>query len=238
MLDSRLLHKTVSHLKPKVNWLDGPLNDWKLHGLNEELNLERITSSIDNHFKAGPIYLVNERTNSKAYTREELNNAVLKVIGKYDFTIWNIALDRVIEFNKIGVFRLGKSEHISQDKQETISYFESMSSNFPQIKNELEEEDLDMVFSKMEIFATYSNNQINKGDTDELTRCFNFQETEYSSMNFLLLNALSVSYCEALLLGDNRFEMANIKVTMPQKLKAHYLEYEKYYNDLCSRPSN
>ena len=125
--------------------------------------------------------------------------------------------------------------HISQDEKDAFPYFDSMASNFPIIKNELEQEDINMIFCKMEIFAQYTNDQITQSNTGELVRCFEFQESEYDNMNDLLLNALSVSYCEALLLGENSSIMKEIQKLMPEKLKKHYLDYQLFYSELCKK---
>lgn len=234
MLDSRLLHKTVSHLIQSVTWLDGPLIDWKYHGLDNDLNFERIRSAIDNHLKSSQIYLVYNRTDSSAYNRNELESHLNGIIGCNDFTLWNIELTRVIEFNKIGVYRLGELELIGQAVKDTFSYFDKMGDKFPTIQKLIEEEDLDMVFSRMEIFAEYTNANIAADNKPEIIRCFEFQESEYLNMNELLLNALSVSYCEALLLGENSSVISEYIELMPTKLKKHYLDYEHFYTNISN----
>jgi hypothetical protein len=232
MLESRLLHKTVSRLRENVNWQDGPLIDWKYHGLEDELNFNLIHITIDKHLHSNHIYLIENRTNSKVYNRQELDEKLIEIIGKVDFSLWNLELTRIIEFNKIGVFRVGELELISQEVKDTFSYFDKIGTHFPSIKNELEEENIETVFGKMEIFAAYTNAQITTNNKSEIIRCFEFQENEYQNMNDLLLNALSVSYCEALLIGENSSVISEYVNIMPTNLKNHYLKYEEYYRNL------
>lgn len=122
--------------------------------------------------------------------------------------------------------------HFPQNEKDTFPYFQRMADNFPAIQKELEEEDMDMIFFKMERFAAYTNDQIAKSNRSELIRCFEFQESEIDAMNEILLNVLDVSYCEALLLGDHSSEMNWVKELMPEKLKTRYNEYEKFYDGL------
>ena len=108
MLESRLLHKTASYLLHKVDWFDLP-NEWKHHGLNEELNFTLILSFVDQHFPhAEVLYFVDQRTNSRAIDRKELQDALDSLIGQSNFFLWNTEITKVIEFNEMGVLRLGK----------------------------------------------------------------------------------------------------------------------------------
>ncbi|MNY72371.1 hypothetical protein D3C86_2109120 [compost metagenome] len=79
--------------------------------------------------------------------------------------------------------------------------------------------------------------QISRNDRIELVKCFNFQESKIDLMAEDLLNALTVSYCEALLLGECSAEMKNLIDLMPPKLRFVYLDYEKWYNELVSKRS-
>lgn len=111
-------------------------------------------------------------------------------------------------------------------------YFECLVQEFPKIKKEVEDEDSDMIHMKMEIFAEYTIQQIKSKNTKELVRCFEFQESRIDLMNSLLENALNVSYCESMLLGEVSNQMDQIIEIMPIKLKEKYLAYENYYFNL------
>jgi hypothetical protein len=89
-----------------------------------------------------------------------------------------------------------------------------------------------MIFFKMESFAKYTIEQIKSENKSELKKCFDFQESKIDFMDPLLLNALTVSYCEALFLGESRQQMYILVDLMGSKLRKIYDDYEAYYNDL------
>ncbi|KYG72903.1 DUF7674 family protein [Roseivirga echinicomitans] len=128
-----------------------------------------------------------------------------------------------------------KSENwidVNDDKMGADRYFELLVNDFPMIRNEIQEEDSDMIHMRMECFADYTIKQI-KGDNDrELKRCFDFQESKIDLINSDLENALIVSYCESMLLGEVAKKMDRIVDIMPDKLRRKYLDYEAYYNKL------
>ncbi len=111
-------------------------------------------------------------------------------------------------------------------------FFDQLIVEFPKIKTYIESEDPDLVHLKMEIFADYTIEQIQKENISELKKCFAFQENRIDLMNSVLKNALIVSFCESMLLGKCSNKMEEVKMYMPNKLKLEYLEYEKYYNNL------
>ncbi|RQO79323.1 hypothetical protein DBR40_02880 [Pedobacter sp. KBW01] len=114
-------------------------------------------------------------------------------------------------------------------------FFEDLAKSFPILKTDIEEEDIYMVHTRMEVFAGYTNNLIVENNIPEIIKCFNFLESRIDLMSDSLDNALNVSYCEALLLGKNAKKMAPIVQIMPKKLSVAYAEYEQYYADIWKR---
>ena len=51
-------------------------------------------------------------------------------------------------------------------------------------------------------------------------------------MNSELINALNVSYCESLMIGNCGNEMSEIRKLMKSKLAEFYSKYEQYYEKL------
>lgn len=117
-------------------------------------------------------------------------------------------------------------------------YFESMISEFPFIRQVILEEDTEQIHFRMERFADYTIDQIIFNNEIEILRCFNFQESKIDLMTTELINALTVSYCESLLLGKCADKMTQTKHLMPVKLKKIYIDYEKWYVELGEKNSN
>lgn len=111
-------------------------------------------------------------------------------------------------------------------------YFIHLKNALPDLMNRLQECESDMIFLKMETFANYTIEQIKSQNWENLKKCFDFQESKIELVDSLLLNAMNVSFCESLLLGECRFEMNKVKRFMGKKLEKLYDDYETYYNDL------
>lgn len=118
------------------------------------------------------------------------------------------------------------------------TYFESMITEFPTIRQAILEEDIEMIHFRMERFADYTIEQIKLKNETEIFRCFDFQESKIDLMSAELINALTVSYCESLLLGECANQMTKTKNLMPTKLRNIYLDYEKWYMELVEKNIN
>lgn len=123
----------------------------------------------------------------------------------------------------------------NEGKMDGNSYFNELTKEFSAISDQIEEESPEMIHMRMETFARYTIEQIKQNNYSEIRRCFDFQESKIDLLNSDLENALTISYCESLLLGECAEQMGHIIKWMGPKLKAHYQSYEKYYNDLAKR---
>lgn len=121
---------------------------------------------------------------------------------------------------------------LDDGKMNPNEYYSELITEFPILKNEIESEDPEMIHFRMEIFSDYNIEQIKTKNHSELLRCFEFQESRIEKMNSELINALNVSYCESLLLGECASEMTEIRKLMTLRLEKLYTEYEKYYAKL------
>ena len=124
---------------------------------------------------------------------------------------------------------------LNDGKMNGFEFLTLVLSEFPQLEKEMNEWEKEYVHMRMEIFADYAVEQIKSNNILELTRCFNFIESKIDKVNSDLENALNVSYCENLLLGDVAEEMDRIIIIMPTKLKTMYLDYKQYYYDLVEK---
>ncbi len=84
----------------------------------------------------------------------------------------------------------------------------------------------------METFADYTIDQIKSENKDEIIKCLDFQEFKIDFADSLLLNAMTVSYCEALFIGEYGRQMDWVIDLMGPKFKKLYNDYAVYYNNL------
>lgn len=100
-MDSRLLYSTTNALSHKLTW-----NDWIHFGIQHENSYSIVQDNISSHFGEEQMYLVYERNNSgELKVKIELFNSIL---GTSNFFLWNTELTKAIEFNKIGILRVGE----------------------------------------------------------------------------------------------------------------------------------
>lgn len=110
-------------------------------------------------------------------------------------------------------------------------YFDALTHQFSDLKSEIDALDA-LNHLKMEVFARYTNLQIEKRRPKEFSRCLAFQESMIDVMSAEVENALYVSYIESLLLGQYATQMKRKVATMPPKFKEKYEEYAVHYYSL------
>ena len=108
-MDSRLIHKTSEHLKHDIDWLKPGESEWIYCGSEGEVNFDMIKNELGTFFNEGKYYVVTTRAGSYETDSGTLLGSVSDKIGVIDFYIWNENFQKVVEFNKIGVFRKGIS---------------------------------------------------------------------------------------------------------------------------------
>jgi hypothetical protein len=124
---------------------------------------------------------------------------------------------------------------MNESKMNGEEFFNDLILAFPTLKDKILEGASYENHSRMETFARYTMEQIKLRNWDELKKCFEFQESRIELIDSELINALTVSYCESLLLGELSQQMNDIVPRMGTKLQKHYKEYEDYYNDLVKK---
>ena len=127
-----------------------------------------------------------------------------------------------------------KMKDLNTDKIQTTEYFKKLVKEFPTLKEGIENNFSELIHFQMETFSDYTLLQIKNKNTYELKRCFEFQEIHIDLLKPELLNALTVSYCESLLLSGYSQEMPGIVNLMPPKLKKLYNDYQSYYENLAN----
>ncbi|HKZ65217.1 MAG TPA: hypothetical protein VJ111_02620 [Chitinophagaceae bacterium] len=108
-MDSRLIYETSKHLKSKIHWKHVIESEWIYCGSNGEVKFDIVLKHIKDHFIDSKLYVVLTRNDSFETNKEIIIKTVEQLVGSIDFLIWDFRFERVIEFNKVGVFREGKS---------------------------------------------------------------------------------------------------------------------------------
>jgi len=103
-MDSRLLYSATTHLISIINWD----KDWIHFGTEKETNIDLITNTIDGFLVDENLHLVLKRDNSGTFSKDEIMTQIRGLLGQVDFQLWNISMDKVIRFHKIGVLQCGK----------------------------------------------------------------------------------------------------------------------------------
>ncbi len=114
-------------------------------------------------------------------------------------------------------------------------FYNELVDEFPTLKERLGTWDADSAHFKMEEFAVYTKDLILANDLSELERCFHFQEQRIELADDNLINCMTVSYCESLLLGGLGTRSEKATSLMGPRLLKLYRDYENYYNDLGKR---
>lgn len=103
-MDSRQLYKAAEHLSPLLRWD----TDWIHIGTPPDIKINLIDELVDDFLAGTQFYLVLERENSGRHSKDEIIKVIEPLLGQDNFQIWNMALDKAIDFNKMGVLRLGR----------------------------------------------------------------------------------------------------------------------------------
>jgi len=66
-----------------------------------------LTESINSHFLDEKIYLVLDRKKTSELNTVNAITTIASNIDKRDFSLWSLDFKKVMDFNKIGIFRIG-----------------------------------------------------------------------------------------------------------------------------------
>ena len=107
-MDSALIYAASDSLKFKVKWQSArPESEWIYFGAQDEVNIPLALKTINEYFADGPLNIAFGRKDSIQVNKAEIQKAIQAALGKISFFVWDKDFKRVIEFNHIGVFRIG-----------------------------------------------------------------------------------------------------------------------------------
>ena len=109
-MESRLIFETDKTYKDKIEWIkpsETSESEWIylsfVDGLYEKVFLDLINEYLNSDI----LYIVISRKNSFEIKKEHIISEVKEHLENVDFTIWNQEFNKVIEFNKIDIYRKG-----------------------------------------------------------------------------------------------------------------------------------
>lgn len=111
-MESRLIYKTSQHYIHKVEWLNRTYENggWIFIGDGDNVDKKQVLNSIAKHLTDEILYISFTRNDSRIAPKTDIELAIADILGRYDFSIWDRDFKHVINFNKNGVMRVGKTE--------------------------------------------------------------------------------------------------------------------------------
>ena len=105
-MDSRQLYKAAEYLSSIISWD----LEWIHFGTGQNVKFELITKLIEDFLIDDSLHLVLKRGNSGSHSKNEVYQILPALLGREEFQLWNNSMNRVIQFDAIGVLNLGKKE--------------------------------------------------------------------------------------------------------------------------------
>lgn len=105
-MDSKNIFISSQTYLPKISWQkDTKDSEWCFIGDN----VKKANSLID-HFFANEqmLYLVVNRHNSRQELKIDIAPLIESFLEQISFYIWDVRFENAIEFNRIGVYRIGR----------------------------------------------------------------------------------------------------------------------------------
>lgn len=109
-MESRIIFESNKTYISKVAWLrksEQLESEWVHYGKGDKLNIDLIIKAIKTHLENNILQVSVSRQNSFSTTKEDFLTATDKLLGTDNFEVWDYDFKKVIQFNNIGVFRVG-----------------------------------------------------------------------------------------------------------------------------------
>lgn len=107
-MDSRLIYSIINSIKHKINWENKSNDEWFYIGEEGEVNEELVYKVLVEQFDDDSLLLVLGRDSSKKIQQKDFHVEIIEKIGKVDFIISDEKFRQFLEFNKIGILRIGR----------------------------------------------------------------------------------------------------------------------------------
>lgn len=105
-MDSREMYKAAEYLGSTMTWE----KDWIYFGTGDEIQYDFLKRLFEDHLEGDDFLFIYGRKDSGQFKKEEFFPVMEKYLGKENFELWSLKMDKAIQFNKIGVLLLGKKK--------------------------------------------------------------------------------------------------------------------------------
>ncbi|WP_194776948.1 hypothetical protein [Pararhodonellum marinum] len=106
-MDSREMYNATSHMIQLVIWD----KDWIHFGTENEIKFDLLEKLIKDHLKDEELLFIYGRTTSEQLKKEKIIEKIKPLLGTDEFQLWSPTMDNVIQFNKIGVLKVGQKKY-------------------------------------------------------------------------------------------------------------------------------
>jgi hypothetical protein len=109
-MDSRLIFETDKTFKNKIEWVKSSKStesEWVYLNFLQNLNKPIFFDLITEYLESDILYIVHSRRDSLEIKKENIISEIQPYLGNSDFNIWNKDFNKLIEFNKIDIYRKG-----------------------------------------------------------------------------------------------------------------------------------
>jgi len=108
LMESRLIYIMSEKRKPQVLWVRHTDTEWVYFGDGKEVKHHIVKEILDNHFSEKYLCVCLTRIGSFEVCKDEFFDKTAGYLGYQNFIIWNASFDLTVEFNRIGVLRVGQ----------------------------------------------------------------------------------------------------------------------------------
>lgn len=106
-MESRLIYESNRIYSHNVIWkIFQNESEWNFIEY-ENINEEKVRNIIEQNFSEDDLYLVLNRNDSQEISKTATPKKIIEIYRDTNFTIWNKTFQKIIEFNKNGIFRVG-----------------------------------------------------------------------------------------------------------------------------------
>jgi len=103
MMDSKQLYIVAGRLSSTLTW-----DDWVHFGTGKEIKNGLIEELVDDFLADDILNFVHVRQDSGQVKRFEIKEKIAELLGQENFQLWNSSMTKAIDFNRIGILKLGR----------------------------------------------------------------------------------------------------------------------------------